>query len=137
MDNNPITLKDLNDTMKEVLKWVKFSGMKEVKNVLETNLFNDAKKLVYHYTDGNRSVRDFKELAGVSKDVVAKFWKEWSVLGIVETILVKGGGLRAKKIFELKDFGIDVQTLPKSLVSEQSQKEFDTGMEVIKKEHEQ
>ena len=85
--------------------------MKEVKNVLITALVDDKKKLVYYYSDGNKGTRDFKNIAGIkSTATIAGYWKDWYRLGLVEMINVKGGE-RARKLFNLEDFGIQIPNL--------------------------
>ena len=93
---------------KEILKWVRILARKEVKNMLEEVLSDDTKKLVYHYSDGNRGTRDFKEIANVkSTATISVYWREWASQGIVELRPVQGGE-RAKKLFNLEEFGIEV-----------------------------
>jgi hypothetical protein len=106
--------------LREILKWIKFVGMKEVKDILNNVLIEDTKKIVYHYSDGSRGTQDFKTIANVkSTATISRYWKEWYKLGIVEMINVKGGE-RAKKLFELEDFGIEIPILPTSSTQESS-----------------
>jgi transposase len=105
-DNEQITL------LKEIAKWLRFSGMKEVKSVLASALDNDQKKLVYHLSDGNNGSVEVAQQSGVSDSTVRSYWKQWSKVGIVEAMKVRRGD-RYKKAFDLEDFGMDVpQTTP-------------------------
>jgi hypothetical protein len=93
--------------LREIAKWLRFAGMKEVKAVLTSALDTDQKKLVYHLSDGNNGSVEIAQQSGVSDFTVRSYWKQWSKVGIVEAIKV-GRGDRYKKAFDLEDFGIDV-----------------------------
>jgi len=92
--------------LREIVKWLRFAGMKEVKTVLTSALDTEQKKLVYHLSDGGKSSLDIAQQSGVSDFTVRNYWKQWSKLGIVEAIKV-GRGDRYVKTFDLEDFGID------------------------------
>jgi hypothetical protein len=94
--------------LREILKWIRFAGMKEVKNTLVSALDSEQKRLVYHLSDGSRVTVEIAKLAGIgSHQTVADMWKAWLRLGLGESIPVKGG-TRFKRSFDLKDFGIEV-----------------------------
>lgn len=92
--------------LNEILKWERFQGWKNVKDVLLDALKDDIMKLVYHYSDG-RSSRKVAEKVSISHNTVVNYWKKWAKIGIVEPINVKGG-TRYKRIFSLEDFGIEI-----------------------------
>ncbi len=101
------------EVLKEILKWIKFSGMKQAKTTLEEVLDTDQKKLAYQLSDRTRTTREVAGLAGFgSKTTVADMWKAWYRLGLGETTSVRGGD-RFMRSFDLSDFGIAV---PKSKV---------------------
>lgn len=93
--------------MREILKWTKFAGAKEVRNVLTATLDSEQKRLVYHLSDGNNTIQKIVDTAGVSDGTVRNYWELWSRQGIVDPIKVQGGQ-RYKKSFDLDDFGITV-----------------------------
>jgi len=94
--------------LREILKWIKFSGMKELKNTLVSVLDTEQKRLVYHLSDGTRGTVKIAKLAGIgSNRTVADMWKAWLKSGFGESIPVKGGS-RFKRSFDLEDFGIEV-----------------------------
>jgi hypothetical protein len=105
--------------LREILKWTRFAGMKEVKAVLTSTLDSDKKKAAYQASDGKRSTRDVASIAGFgSKSTVADLWKVWKKLGLGETSLAMGGGDRFKRSFDLDEFGIEfpkIQTQPTQL----------------------
>lgn len=96
---------DIKNILKEILKWTKFEGMQKVKQVLEATLDNDTKKLIYESSDGISSPK-IAEIAEVTPPTVRDYWKEWAVLGIVETH--PDYKRRYQKIFSLKEVGIEV-----------------------------
>lgn len=104
-------LRDLIDVCKEILMWVKFSNIGKVKEVLETVLDDDQKKLAYDLSDGENGTVTIGNMSGVSHGTIANWWASWNKLGIVEPIGVRGG-TRYKKLFDLRDFGIRVPSLP-------------------------
>lgn len=93
--------------LREILKWIKFTAAKEVKDVLGAALDNDQKKLIYHLSNGDSGSVEIAKVTGTSDRTVRRCWDSWARLGIVEAIKVRGGD-RYKKAFELEDFGIDV-----------------------------
>jgi hypothetical protein len=96
------------DVLREILKWIKFSGTKQVKATLEEVLDTDQKKLAYELSDRTRTTREVAGLVGFgSKTTVADLWKVWYRLALGETVSVKGGD-RFKRSFDLADFEINV-----------------------------
>lgn len=115
-DNEQITL------LKEIAKWLRFAGMKEVKSVLETALDTDQKKLVYHLSDGDKGSLEIAQQTGISDSTVRSYWKQWSKVGIVEVMKVRRGD-RYRKAFDLEDFGIDIpqaRTVTQQIPTEQT-----------------
>jgi hypothetical protein len=102
------------EILREILKWIKFAGAKEVKNVLLTTLDTEQKRLIFHLSDGNRGTLEIAKVAGTSDTTVRRYWASWARQGIVESLKVRGGE-RYKKSFELEDFGIEVPQ-PKTVV---------------------
>lgn len=94
--------------LREILKWIKFSAMKEVKNTLVSILDTEPKRLVYHLSDGTRGTVKIIKLAGIgSTSTVFDMWQSWLKLGLGASIPVKGGS-RFKHSFDLEDFGIEI-----------------------------
>jgi hypothetical protein len=100
-------LSEIADTLKELLVWTKFVGMKEVKSVLTSSLDSDAKKLIHSLSDGNKGSAEIAAAANVSDWTVRNYWKIWNKLGIMVP-LQAGSGQRFKKSFDLEEFGIEV-----------------------------
>lgn len=125
-----ITLKDIHEDLRELLKWAKFSGMKEVKPILESKLDSDVKKIVYVLSDGNKSTRVIERLinAAISNRSVSNYWKDWEEIGLGTSIPI-GGGNRFKHSFNLQDFGIEVPTITIESQSTQNEPEVSSSTE--------
>lgn len=95
------------EILQEILSWIRFLGLKEVKEILTNELDDNKKKLIYHLSDGNKGSTEIGKIAKVSHRTVSDHWTSWAPLRIVEPIRVQGGG-RYKKVFELEDFGIPI-----------------------------
>jgi predicted ArsR family transcriptional regulator len=95
------------EILKEILKWIRFAGAKEVKAVLISTLDTQRKILIYHLSDGSRTSIDIAKAASTSDTTVRNYWASWARQGIVESLKVRGGE-RYRKSFELEDFGIRV-----------------------------
>lgn len=94
--------------LREILKWIKFSGMKEVKAILLSSLDTEQKKLVYHLSDGTRGTVEVAKTANVgSTKTIFEMWQIWLKQGLGESIPVRGGS-RFKRSFDLDDFGIAI-----------------------------
>jgi hypothetical protein len=108
--------KDKQDRMiellEEMLKWIKVTSIPHVKKLLLEILPSDEEKIAYHYSDGCGS-KAVAKFAGVSYVTVTKWWKIWGRAGLAEMMSAKGGE-RAKRIFSLDDFGIEVPKIVKA-----------------------
>lgn len=109
--SNPASNNRIEELLTEILKWIKFAGAKEVREVLASNLDTDQKRLIYHLSDGNIGSVEIANLTKTSDRTVRRQWESWARLGIVDPIKVRGGD-RYKKSFELEDFGIRVPEIP-------------------------
>lgn len=105
----PITR--VEELLAEILKWIKFAGAKEVREVLASTLDIDQKRLIYHLSDGTKGSIEIANGAKTSDRTVRRYWESWARQGIVDPIKVRGGE-RYKKSFELEDFGIRVPEIP-------------------------
>lgn len=93
--------------LREILIWIKFAGMKGVKEHLQSTLKKDQHKIVYQLSDGNKTIAEIHEISGVSVGAISGYWKKWFKLGLGEKISVMGGD-RFKRSFDLEDIGIEI-----------------------------
>jgi hypothetical protein len=96
--------------LSEILKWVRFAGIKEVKEALISELDTDKKKVVYHLSDGNHTLSEIVKMSGASAGAISGYWKKWTNLGFGEKLSVQGGD-RFVKSFDLGDFSISIPEL--------------------------
>ena len=54
--------------LKEILKWIRFAGMKQVKEVLASVLDTQQKKLAYQLSDGSRGIVEIEKEPRNSSD---------------------------------------------------------------------
>ena len=94
------------ELLEEMLKWIKVTSIPQVKKLLLEILPSDEEKRAYHHSDGRKS-REVAKFARVGHVAVAKWWKTWIRAGIAKSVSVKRGK-RARRIFSLEDFGIEV-----------------------------
>jgi hypothetical protein len=121
------------EVLREILKWIKFSGMKQVKATLEEVLDTNQKRLAYQLSDRTRTTRKVAGLAGFgSKTTVADLWKVWYRLALGETVSVRRGD-RFKRSFDLADFGISVSS-PKMKVPPPTDQSDEEEVESIVKQ---
>lgn len=107
--------------LKEILKWIKFAGMKDVKAVLISELQTDEEKIVYQNSDGKNGTVELGKLAGMSNFTVHDRWASWAKMGLGESIPVRGGE-RFKRSFDLEDFGIkipEIKTVTPTIVKQE------------------
>lgn len=104
-------MSDQNDKivelLSEIIKWLRFMGLGQVKAVLPTALDSERKALAYHLSDGKNTSITISKLTGINQPKVTELWREWASLGLGESVSASGGS-RFKKSFDLKMFGINV-----------------------------
>lgn len=94
--------------LKEILRWVKFSGMQEVKKILISTLDDEQKVAAYQLSDGERGLVEVGKVVGIkSASTLSRLWRSWAKLGLGEFVPVMGGE-RFKRSFDLDDFGIQI-----------------------------
>lgn len=94
--------------LREILKWIRFSGMREAKNTFVSVLDTEQKKLVYHLSDGTRGMVEIAKMVGIgSTKTIFELWQIWLKGGLGESLPVQGGS-RFKRSFDLEDFGIEI-----------------------------
>lgn len=95
--------------LKEILKWIKVTSFNQVKDVLNSILDTDSKKLIYQLSDGKLTSTEIIKKAKASPNSVSKYWQEWEKAGIGESKSAQGG-IRFIRSFDLSLFGIVVST---------------------------
>lgn len=117
------------EILTEILKWIKVTSIPQVRKLLLDILRSNEEKIAYHFSDG-RSSQEVAKFAGVGYVTITRWWKSWVRAGIAESVSVKGGE-RARRMFSLEDFNIEVPSLkePKSTKKEAKASIEDTSEE--------
>jgi len=97
----------IEELLTEILKWIRFAGSKEVREVLAVTLDTEQKRLIYHLSDGSKGSIEIATLSGISDSTVRRYWESWARQGLMDPVRVRGGE-RYRKSFELEDFGVRV-----------------------------
>jgi hypothetical protein len=106
-------MKEQNDLLKEILKWMRFSGSNQVREILRSVLDNEKKKLAYFLSDGKNTTRVIAQIIGINQKQISEYWREWLIMGLGEALPTSGGN-RFQHSFDLKMFGMTVPELKQS-----------------------
>jgi len=106
------------EILKEILKWTKVTSFNQVKNVLNSILDTDSKKLIYQLSDGKLTSTEIIKKSKASSATITKYWNQWPKLGLWEPVSAEGGK-RFKRGFDLEDFDL----LPKQMKNQTKSKE--------------
>ena len=98
------------ELLDELVKWTKVTSIPKVKELLLSILKSPEEMVVYQSSNGEKTSREVADVANVSQFSIAKWWKAWIKAGIAESVSVRRGE-RAKRIFSLDDFGIELPVI--------------------------
>jgi len=99
------TLKEMKASLEELLKWTRFSGMQQLREILTQNLKTDIEMLIFEFSNGERGTREIARLSGMgSNATIASYWKKWSKIGIVEPSTKFKG--RYQRICSVEEVGL-------------------------------
>jgi hypothetical protein len=93
--------------LREILKWVRLAGIKELKETLASTLDTDELKRLYHFSNGTKGTIELGKLVGMSPSKVSNTWQTWLKQGLGDAVSVKGGN-RFRRTFDIEDFGLKV-----------------------------
>jgi hypothetical protein len=97
---------DILQELRQQTRWLRLLGYQALKPMLRDALKNDKQRLVYEYSDGNRTSREIAGMAGVGAGTVSKLWTTWQAEGIcIESPLRPG---RAQHLAPLSRLGIEL-----------------------------
>jgi hypothetical protein len=97
-------LGSIHQTLKEILRWIRFANISKLKETLDKELDIDEKKLAYDNSDGINGVKEVAQASGAPQDTVYSWWQKWFRLGLVVESETRKG--RMVKIVSLDDVGI-------------------------------
>jgi len=97
------------ELLEELVRWTKVTGIPSVKKLLLEILKNPEEKIAYQASDG-KSSKEVAKQTNVSYVTITLWWKKWIKVGIAESVRAPGGS-RARRVFSLDDFGIEVPAI--------------------------
>jgi hypothetical protein len=116
------TLKSIEGKLEEICKWMRLATKQQLKLFLSNNLETDLEAAIYEMSDGSRSTRDIAHIIDkVSHVTVSRYWKKWSILGLVVPSETYQG--RYQKICSLEELGLSVPPVLKNSESKEVGKE--------------
>lgn len=123
------TLKNIEYSIIELLKWTKFAGMQQLRNILVQTFEDDpTAALAYELSNGTRGTREVAKLAGIkSHNSVAIYWRKWSKMGIVTSSSAYQG--RCQHICSLEEVSLVVPSLPQSSGSAKTEVTVETEVD--------
>jgi len=101
-------LQEIAGSLRELVTWTRVIGYPTIKQTLETILDSDEKRLVYHLTDGQRSIKEIQRLTGVNVRYISEWGQEWDRMGIAGPSRVSSIRKRRQRAFDLADFGFEI-----------------------------
>ncbi|GAH62867.1 unnamed protein product [marine sediment metagenome] len=107
---NDEKLDKIIELLEEILKWTRFEGNQRVKEVLLDELDTDVKKIAYELSD-RRSSSKIARVIDVTDQTIRNWWKKWAKRGLTE--VHPDYKMRFRKVFPLRDFGIEVPEIKK------------------------
>ena len=101
--------KEFMDILREILKWLRFIGKRQLRTLLLDALKEDIDKVVYELSDG-RSLREIEKICkdngySIGRNAIKSYWDKWKPLGIVVPSKKYQG--RYGRIVSLKEVGIE------------------------------
>jgi hypothetical protein len=106
MSNGIDASNQVTDLLRELIAWTRLQALPRFTQLLDAELNDDKKRLVYEYSDGSRGRREVAKLADVPDPTVQHWWDRWFNLGIMKASQQRAG--RMARLCSLKDVGIDV-----------------------------
>jgi hypothetical protein len=100
-------LQEIAESLRELVIWTRITGYSTVKQTLETVLDSDEKRLVYHLTDGRRSVAEIQKMTGVNARFISEWGQEWERMGIAIPSRVSSVKGRRQRAFDPADFELE------------------------------
>lgn len=101
------------ELLDELVKWTKVTSIPKVKELLLEILASPEERIAYQSSDGEKTCAHVAKQANSATGTISGWWKKWIKAGIAEPISVRRG-TRAKRVFSLYDFGIEVPDIAKS-----------------------
>ena len=117
-----VATSQMHDTLKQILRWVKFQSLDRARQVIEKEVGQDSMRiLVYELADGERGRPEVAKLSGVPSSTIQAWWDRWYKLGIMEASPKRKGMVR--KLCSLEEVGLDLPKEVKAVLEGKSVRE--------------
>lgn len=90
------------DLLGELLRWVRFQSLGELRRVLSVTLTTENDRRAYELTDGTNNQTQIGALIGISQRAVSYKWESWLESGIVSAI---PGSKNLRHLASIKSLG--------------------------------
>ena len=125
-DLSEANVQEIIRLLRDLVRWSKFESIPKLRAVLEQNLPNDKEKIIYEFSNGERSMRDVAKVADVSHVTVQNYWEKWSKVGIVDKSETYEG--RYKRVCSLEEVGLEVPEVKEASQQGGKEKEADSSV---------
>lgn len=92
------------ETLREILKWIRFANFQKLRETLETELDTNEKKAAYDNSDGANGIKELAAFSGAPQDTIYAWWQKWFRAGLVTESETRKG--RMRKIASLDEVGL-------------------------------
>ena len=116
---NEDMLEELVRIQRDMLRWIRFTSIRQLKHSLESVLVTDLDRRAYEMTTGEATTRAIAGALGVGKTTVLSKWGRWTQIGIVER-LPSG---QCRRICSLAGVGIEIPQIESAPVDAEEQSE--------------
>ncbi len=98
---------EINETLRQILRWVRFQSLERVRQILEKEVAQDPKRiLVYELTDGDKGRPEVSKISGVPSSTIQVWWDRWYSLGLLEPSSKRKGMVR--KLCGIQEVGLAI-----------------------------
>jgi hypothetical protein len=102
-------LQEIAESLRELVIRTRVTGYSTIKQTLEAALDSHEKRLVYHLTDGQRSVAEIHEITGVNPRFISEWGQTWERIGLAIPSRVSSIRGRRQQVFDPADYGLAPQ----------------------------
>jgi len=110
----------MNETLRQILRWVKFQSMDRARQIIEKEVALDSKRiLVYELADGDRGRPEVAWVSRVPSSTIQAWWDRWYRLGILESSPKRKGMVR--KLCGIEEVGLEIPKDLKAVIEGRSE----------------
>ena len=103
------SLAETNETLKQILRWVRFQSLERVRQIIEKEVTQDPKRI-----DGDKGRPEVSKISGVASSTIQTWWDRWYSLGLLEPSSKRKGMVR--KMCGIEEVGLAVPNELKAIL---------------------